>query len=335
MFKPTTIKDIATALNLSPSTVSRALRDSYEISEETKNIVLAYAEEINFKRNPIALSLKNKRSYSIGVIVCEVANQFFSQAIDGIESIAYDKGYHVIISQTHDKYEREVINMNHLANRSIDGLLISLSAETKDYAHIEKLHQQGLSIVFFDRVINAFDTHKITSNNVQGAFNATEFLIKCGCRRIAHLANAPQLSITGERQKGYEQALKKYSIPFTEELIRHCMHGGSNQQEVEQAVLSLLSLAEQPDGIFVASDRLSMGCLATLKEHATGNGLRIAGFNNSEFAELLKPSISVVRQPAFEMGRLAAEKLIDVIESKNPVEHFENVQLDTTFFINE
>ena len=128
MYKPTTIKDIAKALGLSTSTVSRALRDSYEISEDTKRLVMEYAEKINYKPNPIALSLKERRSYSIGVIVCEVANSFFSQAINGIESVAYNKGYHVIISQSHDSYEREVINVQHLANRALDGLLGSLAA---------------------------------------------------------------------------------------------------------------------------------------------------------------------------------------------------------------
>lgn len=128
MFEPVTIKDIAKALGLSTSTVSRALRDTYEISPATKKLVTDYAKQIGYKPNPIALSLKERRSKSIGVVVSEVANSYFSQAVDGIESIAYDKGYHVIISQTHESYEREVINVNHLASRSVDGLLVSLSS---------------------------------------------------------------------------------------------------------------------------------------------------------------------------------------------------------------
>lgn len=335
MFKPVTIKDIAKALNLSTSTVSRALRGGYEISEETKRIVLDYAEKINFQRNPIALSLKERRSYSIGVVVCEVANQFFSQAIDGIESIAYSKGYHVIISQTHDKYNREVINTEHLAHRSVDGLLISLSAETKDYSHLVKLHQQGLPIVFFDRILDSIQTHKVTSNNFKGAFNATEYLIESGCKRIAHLANAAQLSITAERQSGYEEALKKHNIEIKPELIRYCQHGGSNVQEVEEAVRYFLDMDEKPDAIFVASDRLSTGCLAALKKYNKTEDLLIAGFSNSDVVELLKPSLSAVRQPAFEMGRKAAEMLISLIESKYPVEEFETAILETTFKKND
>jgi len=335
MFKPTTIKDIALALNISTSTVSRALRGGYEISEETKKKVLDYAEKINFTRNPIALSLKERRSYSIGIIVCEVANVFFSQAIDGIESIAYNKGYHVVISQSHDQYEREVINIQHLANRSVDGIIISLAAETKDYSHIEKLHEQGLPIVFFDRILESMDTHKVTSNNVKGAFEATEFLISKGCKKIAHLANAPQLSITEQRKTGYKDALKKHGIPFREDYIKYCEHGGSMQGEVEQAVKAILNLPEKPDAIFVASDRLSMACLSALKKYNPEDDIIVAGFSNSDVVNLLKPSLTCVRQPAFEMGRIATEMLISLIESKRTTEKFETKILDTTLYINE
>jgi LacI family transcriptional regulator len=335
MYKPVTIKDIAKALNISPSTVSRALRGGYEISEETKKIVLDYAEKINFTRNPIALSLKGRRSYSIGIIVCEVANVFFSQAIDGIESIAYNKGYHVVISQSHDLYEREVTNIEHLANRSVDGIIISLAAETKNYEHIEKLHKRGLPIVFFDRILDSMDTHKVTSNNVKGAFDATEYLIKKGCKNIAHVANAPQLSITEQRQTGYEDALKKYNIAFDANYVKYCEHGGSKKGEVDSAVKALLELPIKPDAIFVASDRLSIGCLEALKKYNTAGDIIVAGFSNSDVVNLLKPSLSYVRQPAFEMGRIATEMLISLIESKYPVEEFETRILDTTFHVNE
>jgi LacI family transcriptional regulator len=335
MYKPVTIKDIAKALNISPSTVSRALRGRYEISEETKKIVLDYAEKINFTRNPIALSLKERRSYSIGIIVCEVANVFFSQAIDGIESIAYNKGYHVVISQSHDLYEREVTIIEHLANRSVDGIIISLAAETKNYEHIEKLHKRGLPIVFFDRILDSMDTHKVTSNNVKGAFDATEYLIKKGCKNIAHVANAPQLSITEQRQTGYEDALKKYNIAFDANYVKYCEHGGSKKGEVDSAVKALLELPIKPDAIFVASDRLSIGCLEALKKYNTAGDIIVAGFSNSDVVNLLKPSLSYVRQPAFEMGRIATEMLISLIESKYPVEEFETRILDTTFHVNE
>jgi LacI family transcriptional regulator len=336
MYKPTTIKDIARALGLSTSTVSRALRDSYEISEDTKRLVMDYAEKIHYKPNPIALSLKERRSYSIGVIVCEVANSFFSQAINGIESIAYNKGYHVIISQSHDSYEREVINVQHLANRSVDGLLVSMSAETTDLSHLQRLHDEGLPMVFFDRVTDAIETHKVTVNNKKGAFEATEFLIKEGHTKIAHLANAPHLSITPERLEGYKAALQAHGVPFNEDYVQYCHHGGMIYEEVEEAVKRILQMPDKPDAIFVASDRLSTGCLTALKKFNPGNmqEIAIAGFSNSDVVDLLQPSISYVRQPAFEMGRIATEMLIQLIESNKPVTEFRTVVLDTQLFPN-
>src|SRR6186713_3062868 len=176
-FEAVTIKDIARALGISTSTVSRALRDSYEISPETKQLVLDCAEKLNYRPNPIALSLKERRSRSIGVVVCEIANNFFSQVINGIESIAYDKGYNVIISQSHESYDREVVNVQHLASRSVDGLLVSVSSETRDVSHFINLHEKGLPIVFFDRVINEIKTHKVIADNYKAAYDATLHLI--------------------------------------------------------------------------------------------------------------------------------------------------------------
>ncbi|HTE24144.1 LacI family DNA-binding transcriptional regulator [Flavitalea sp.] len=330
MFKPITIKDIAQALKVSTSTVSRSLSDSYEINAATKTRVLEYAREHNYTKNPIALSLKQRRSYSIGVTVCEVANSFFSQAIDGIESVAYSKGYNVVISQSHDSYEREAINLQHLANRSVDGLLVSMSAETKDFAHILKLHEQGLPIVFFDRVLDIFDTHKVTSNNKEGTRNAIQALIDKGYNKIAHLANACHLSITKERLEGYEEAFLRNNLEVKETMIRYCHHGGRVQQEVEDAVHSLLSMDDKPDAIFVASDRLSSGCLIALKKLSPREKQpAVCGFSNSEILNAFQPEFMCIRQPAFEMGEVAMRMLIQLIESKRRVAKFESIVLDT------
>ena len=335
MFEPSTLKDIAKALGLSTSTVSRALRDTHEISAETKKIVLEYAEKINYRPNPIALSLKERRSKSIGVLVSEVANHYFSQAINGIESIAYDRGYHVIITQTHESYEREKINIQHLASRSVDGLLVSLSAETSDTTHLKNLHQRGLPIVFFDRVAADIDTHKIVANNEKGAFEATEFLINKGYKRIAHLTSTSHLSISIERLLGYKKALQQHHLPVREDYIKHCAHGGMFLDEVESAINSLMNLPEKPDAIFVAGDRLSVGCLMVLKklDIKVPDDIGIAGFSNSDVLDLLNPPLTAVHQPAYEIGQIATEMLINLIESKYPVYEFENKVLDTSLSI--
>src|SRR6201991_2367470 len=226
MFESYTIKDIAKALGLSTSTVSRALNGSYEIGAETKKLVLEYAEKVNYRPNPIALSLKEQKSHSIGVVVCEVANDYFSQAINGIESIAYNRGYHVIITQTHESFDRETANVQHLLSRHVDGLLVSLSAETADTSQYKYLHDKGFPIVFFDRVAADIETHKIIANNFKGSFEATELLIKNGCTKIAHLTNSNNLLISRERFEGYKAALDKYGIKFNPEYLKYCNRGG-------------------------------------------------------------------------------------------------------------
>lgn len=331
MFEPVTIKDIAKALGLSTSTVSRALRDTHEISAATKKIVLAYAKEINYQPNPIALSLKERRSKSIGVVVSEVANSYFSQAINGIESIAYDRGYHVIISQTHESYDREVINVQHLASRSVDGLLVSLSSETTDISHLTSLHDRGLPIVFFDRVADEINTHKVIANNEKGAYQATEYLIKSGYKRIAHLTSSSHLSISIERLSGYEAALKDNGMVVNPQYIKHCLHGGMLYEETETAIKELMALKDKPDAIFVAGDRLSTGCLSVFKnlKIAVPEDMAIGGFSNSDVLDLFNPSLTSVRQPAFEIGQLATEMLLQLIEAKYPIEEFEKRVLET------
>ncbi|MEJ5996301.1 LacI family DNA-binding transcriptional regulator [Pedobacter sp. Du54] len=331
MFEPVTIKDIAKALGLSTSTVSRALRDTHEISAATKKIVLAYAKEINYQPNPIALSLKERRSKSIGVVVSEVANSYFSQAINGIESIAYDRGYHVIISQTHESYDREVINVQHLASRSVDGLLVSLSSETTDISHLSSLHERGLPIVFFDRVADEIITHKVIANNEKGAYQATNHLISQGYKKIAHLTSSNHLSISIERLSGYEAALSDNGMPINPNYIKHCLHGGMMYSETEKAIKELMALKEKPDAIFVAGDRLSMGCLSVFQnlKISVPHDVAIVGFSNSDVLDLFNPPLTSVRQPAFEMGQLATEMLLELIEAKYPVEDFEKKILAT------
>ena len=335
-FETATIKDIAKALNLSTSTVSRALRGSYEISPETKKMVLEYAEKINYRPNPIALSLKERKSRSLGVIVSEIANNFFSQAINGIESIAYNRGYHVIISQSHESEEREMVNVQHLASRSVDGLLVSLSSQTTDLSHYKELHEKGLPIVFFDRITDEIETHKVVANNSLGAFQATEHLIQNGYKRIAHITSSPYLSITKERLEGYREALEKYKLPFNESLVRHCNHGGMMLDEVEAAVNDLFSAKSKPDALFTAGDRLTTVCLGILKRSKEKiPDIPVTGFTNTNLADLFCPSLTTVRQPAFEIGQVATELLIQIIESKRPVTDFETRVLETELIIRE
>ncbi len=332
MFKAATIKDIALALSLSTSTVSRALSNSHEVSAETREKVLAYASKIKYRYNPIAQSLKMRKSLSIGVMVADVANSFFSQTINGIESVAYENGYHVIITQSHDQYEREVLNLDHLASRSVDGILISMSAQTQDYNHIIALHEQGLPIVFFDRILEEVETSKVTTNNYKAAFDATTLLIGKGYHKIAHIANAPQLSITIERLEGYKKALQSAGITYDESLVRFCLKGGKDQKEVDEAINYLASLSPGPDALFISSDRICTNGLRSLNNFSGAKNFVILGFSNSDIIDLLSPRISYVRQKAFEMGEIAIQMLLKMIESKYPVYEFETRRLDAEIY---
>jgi len=336
-FEAVTIKDIAKALGLSTSTVSRALRDSYEISPETKQMVLEYAKQINYRPNPIALSLKERRSRSIGVIVSEIANSFFSQIINGIESIAYSKGYNLIISQSRESYEREVLNMDFLSSRSVDGFLISVSTETIDFSHINDLYERGLPIVFVDRMVESIDTHKVVADNFKGAYDATTHLISSGYKRIAHLANSEYLSITKERVSGYRQAMADAKMEYSESYLLHCPHGGMIYDEVETAMNTFMGMKQKPDAIFASADKLTTNCMryCRAKGIAIPGDLAMVGFSNLDLTDLLSPSLTVVRQPAFEMGEVAAELLIKTIESKRPLVDFETRVLPAELFIRE
>lgn len=324
-FEAVTIKDIAKALGLSTSTISRALRDSHEISAETKQLVLECAEKLNYKPNPIALSLKEKRSRSIGVVVCEIANSFFSQVINGIESIAYDRGYNVIVAQSHESYEREVVDLQFLSSRSVDGIIISLATETTDLSHIQALHDRGMPIVLFDRVNEEINTHKVIVDNYRGAYDATEHLINNGFKRIAALAGSEFLSITAERLAGYHDALKANGLQYSKEYVQHCYYGGMVFSEVEEGVNKLLTLKQKPDAIITTSDKLTTGCLRTLKRRGIviPDEMGLIGFSNYDIAELVDPPLTVIRQPAEEMGKAATELLLQLVESKRPVKEFE------------
>jgi LacI family transcriptional regulator len=334
-FESATIKDIAKALNLSTSTVSRALRGSYEISAETKKQVLEYAEKINYRPNPIALSLKERRTRAIGVVVSEIANNFFSQAINGIESIAYNKGYHVIITQSHESQDRERVNVEHLAAIGVDGLLISLSSESVDISYLKELHEKGMPIVFFDRITSEIETHTVTANNYIGAFHATEHLIFGGYKKIAHITSSPYLSITKERLEGYKDALAKHNISFNETLVKYCNHGGMIVTEIEDVLAALFKSKTKPDAIFAAGDRITIICFSLLKQMKLKKEAGFIGFSNTGVGDLFSPSLSTIRQPAADIGQSAIEFLIQLIESKRPVTEFQNKVFDTQLIIRE
>ena len=329
-----TIKDIAQQLKVSISTVSRALRGSTDIKKETRELIVQVANELNYKPNPIALSLKDKKTKVIGVMVQEIANYYCSATIAAIEEYANKMGYQVLISQSHEKYDLEVINTNLLASRRIDGMIITISNETKNTEHLQELIDKGIPVVMFDRICENLPAHKVVVDDYEGSYKATEHLIKQGYKRIAHLAISPGLALTQHRLKGYRDALKTYGLKAKKEWIVHC---DFDPVTMENNVHNLLLGTNRPDAILSSVERLSMVCLKVARELKlkVPEDIAIAGFSDNPISSFLSPTLTSVTQPTFEIGQNAAALLIHQIENKETPETYTTVQLKTFLDVRE
>lgn len=329
-----TIKDIAQRLNVSVSTVSRALRGSTDIKKETRELILQVADELNYRPNPIALSLKDKKTKVIGVMVQEIANNYCSATIAGIEDYANKMGYQVLISQSHEKYDVEVTNLHLLASRRVDGIIITLSNETKNAAHLQDLIDKGIPVVMFDRVCEYLPSHKVIVDDYEGSYNAAEHLIQQGYKRIAHLTISPCLAITQRRLQGYKDALKAHGLKTKKEWIIHC---DFDPGHMENDVRNLLSGPHRPDAIFSSVERLSMVCLKVMKQMnlKVPDDVAIAGFSDNPVSGFLSPALTSVAQPTFEIGQHAAALLISQIETKERPKEYSTIQLKTRLDIRE
>jgi len=309
------LKQLATELKLSISTVSKALRDSHEISTATKEKVLKKAKELNYQVNPFASSLRKQKSKTIAVVIPEVVNDFFGPVINGIESIAQEKGYHVLIYLTHDDMNKEVAITKLLQNGRVDGILISLSAQTSDTNHLEVLKEKEIPLVFFDRIAEHIDAPKVVTNDQQSGALATEHLIQSGCKRIAFLTISQKLSISNKRMNGYLETLKAHKIKQDNSLILKCDKDDANNTA---QIRMLLKKKNRPDGIFASIEQLALQTYIICEELnlRIPEDIKIICFSNLKTAGLLNPSMTTITQPAFEMGREAASILFKLVEKK-------------------
>jgi LacI family transcriptional regulator len=216
------IKKMAKELNISTSTISRAFNGSPDINKDTKERILAFAKEHNFLPNHYASNLRDKKTKTIAVIVPEIANDFFSQAINGIEEVARKKGFYILLYRTDDVFEKEVSFVNYLNNGKVDGIIMSVSGEANDHNYLRQLESKNVPVVFFDRVYEDIDAAKVTTNDYDSSFAATEHLLQTGCRRVAYLVVNKSISIGQVRMQGYMDALKKHDVAFDDELVIDC-----------------------------------------------------------------------------------------------------------------
>ncbi|HPM30183.1 MAG TPA: LacI family DNA-binding transcriptional regulator [Chryseolinea sp.] len=310
-----TLKELAKELNLSFSTVSKALRDSHEISSSTKNKVLAKAKELNYQVNPLASSFRKQKSKTIAVVIPEVVNDFFGPVISGIESIAQEKGYHVLIYLTHEDMQKEIAITKLLKNGRVDGIMMSLSEQTSDTNHLTELKDNEIPVVFFDRIVEDFDAPKVTTDNYNCGLKATEHLIKNGCKRIAFLSISQKLSISNMRLKGYLDALEKNKIKKDNTLIVSCEKDDAKNNSL---IRKLLKRKNRPDSIFASVEKLAIATYTICVELKLNipKDIKVITFSNSYTAPFLNPSLTTITQPAFEIGRGAAGILFKMIEKK-------------------
>ncbi len=310
-----TIKDIAKILNISVSTVSRALRDTYDVNQETKEKVLALATELNYKPNFNATGLAKGSTHNLGVILPFITNYYFSTVITGIQEVAYNNGYNIILFVTNDSPERELAIMENLSVSSLDGLLVSISSDSDSCNHFQEIVDEGIPVVFFDRVASEIETSKVMQDDYNGAFEAVEHLIANGYRRIAHIAGPKGLSFTEARLRGYLDVLKKHNIQPNEDWV---IYSGFSQEHGENDTLQLMGLENKPDAIFAANDRKAIGAMITLKSKGiqVGEEFGVIGFTNDPMSTIISPSLSTIAEPAFEVGKLSCELLIKHITKK-------------------
>ena len=323
------LKELAKALNLSFSTVSKALRDSHEISIATKNRVLAKAKELNYQVNPQASSLRKQKSKTIAVVIPEVVNDFFGPVINGIESIAQEKGYHVLIYLTHEDMQKEIAITKLLQNGRVDGIMMSLSEETSDTTHLQALRENEIPLVFFDRIAEDIDAPKVTTDDYNCGIQATEHLIENGCTRIAFLSIAPNLSISNKRMNGYLEALKKHNIKPDNSLILSCT---GDEAKNKTLIKQLFKRKNRPDGIFASVEKLAIATYEICAELtlAIPQDIKVICFSNMQTAAWLNPSLSTITQPAYEMGREGASILFKLVEKKGHHFLLENTVLNST-----
>ncbi|RZM22596.1 MAG: LacI family transcriptional regulator [Pedobacter sp.] len=321
------IKELARALDLSTSTVSRAFRDNSDISKETKERILAMAKQLNYQPNHYASNLREQKSKTIAVIVPELANNFFSQAIHGIERVAREKGYHILIYATDDEFAKEVSFIRHLHNGRADGIIMSVSGEANDHTYLNELAKKRLPLVFFDRVYEDIITPRVITNDYQSSFTAIQHLIKQGCKRIAYLVINKNLSIGKTRMQGYIDALAKFNIPFDESLIIDC----SQSYKKNHVILKDMLTDIKPDGVFTSVERLAFATYYACYELniSIPDQLKVIGFSSLEIAPLLNPSLSTITQPATKIGIEAAELLFKMLEDPLSVDPHKKVILDS------
>jgi len=312
--KRTTIHDIAEELNITASTVSRALKNHPRISDATKKQVLKTAKRLNYRPNNIAAALRKGKSNLLGVMIPSNEENFFASAIKGIEEVANKAGYSVLITQSSDSTQKEKSNIDAMLEAQVDGIIASIAMETDTVDHYQKIIDRGIPLILFDRFDESLDANIVALDDFQGAYRAVEHLIDQGCKRIVHFAGYQHLSIYKERLRGYKEALSEHDIPFHKDLVFECDMKLETGRELAEKILAM---PELPDAIFSASDNTAMGAMQILKEHdiRIPEQVAIVGFSNEAFTSFVEPAMTTVEQHSSKMGQFSAKMFLDQMKN--------------------
>jgi len=313
MKKQVTIKDIARQLGLSVSTVSRALKDHPDISIKTRKAVKQLANILGYKPNRIALNLKNSKTNTIGLVIPMIEHNFFSSIVNGIEEIAYENDYYVMMFQSNESYMREVLNTQALATNRVDGVLASFSKETRDFSHFKQLIDYEIPLVFFDRAVENLHADTVVSDDFEGAYNAVTHLIEKGCSKIALFTSPRHLSISQNRHDGYKKALEDKELNYNPDLVYAC----DTFDDAIKISKSILKKVDKPDGIFAVNDSTALGVVKVAKMLGINvpRELKVVGYENSKGAVMCNPELTTVDQFGYELGRQAISLLIERINA--------------------
>ncbi len=312
--KEITIYDLARALNISASTVSRALNNHPHVRKDTRKKILAAARKMEYQRNKFATNLRQRRTNTLGVIVPRLNSYFQSRVITGIEKVASQSGYHLIISQSQESLKNEIANISTMFNSRIDGLLVSIAGNTRNLKHFDILFKKNIPVVFFDRTIECPGCINIVINNYKAGYEATNHLIEQGCRRIVHVGGNLYRNVYADRLRGYQQALTDHGIDYIKNLI---FPGELNEQTGIEAVEKILSMNTLPDGIFTANDVTAATIICRLKQAGIKipDEIAVVGFNNDLVSRVIDPDLTTIHNPGLEMGEIAASTLINKLNN--------------------
>ncbi|MEI6947100.1 LacI family DNA-binding transcriptional regulator [Paraflavisolibacter sp. H34] len=308
-----TIVDIAQRLNVSKSTVSRALTGHPSVKEQTRKAVLELAEELDYQRNISSISLITNKTQTIGIIVPEFITSFFPRFVIAAQEVATQAGYNVLISQCNETYETEVANAKAMLTNRVDGILVSLSKETRNFDHFKAFQKKGIPIVFFNRVCEDMMVPKVVVDDHDAAFKAVEHLIATGKKRIAHLAGPDSLAISRKRHLGYKDALKKYNLPYDEDLV---IASDLTLSKIRIYVKHLLDQDNPPDGLFAFNDPTAIEAIQSIKQmgRRIPEDIAVVGFSDNYASSFIEPSLTTIAQPVDEMGQVAMKLLLDLMD---------------------